>query len=171
MSIFDQTIDRRHTNSFKWDRYADPNVIPVWVADMDFKAAPPIIEALEKVTQHGVFGYSRCPDELYDVVIERLRSRHGWEIKKEWMVWLGGLVPALGLSIRTVCAENEAVLTVTPVYHPFMIETKTADRQLIKVPLQLKNNRWTFDFEAFEAAITPETKLFLLCNPDRKSVV
>ena len=165
MSFFDQTIDRRHTNSFKWDRYADPNVIPVWVADMDFRAAPPVIEALEKVTQHGVFGYSRCPDELYEVVIQRLRARHGWEVKKEWLVWLGGLVPAIGLSIRTVCAEGEGVMTVTPVYHPFMIETNTADRSLIKVPMKLESERWTFDFEALEAAITPETKLFLLCNP------
>ncbi|AYQ32463.1 MalY/PatB family protein [Runella sp. SP2] len=165
MSIFDQVIDRKNTNSYKWDKYTDPNVIPVWVADMDFQAAPPILEALQKVTEHGIFGYSKCPDELYDVVIERLKNRHGWDVKKDWIVWLPGLVPGIGLSIRTVTTEAEAVMTATPVYHPFMLETHAAGRTLQKVPLQLENNRWVIDFEALEASITPQTKLFLLCNP------
>jgi len=165
MSIFDKKIDRRHTNSYKWDRYQDSNIIPVWVADMDFQAAPPILAALDKVTQHGIFGYSRCPDELVDVVIERLRVRHGWEIKKEWIIWLPGLVPGIGLTIRAVTQEDDGVMTVTPVYHPFMIETRTAERVLQKVPLIAKEGRWTLDFDALEAAITPQTKLFLFCNP------
>lgn len=165
MSIFDQVIDRRNTNSYKWDKYADPAVIPVWVADMDFQAAPPILEALQKVTEHGIFGYSKCPDELYDVVIERLKTRHGWDVKKDWIVWLPGLVPGIGLSIRTVTTEAEAVMTATPVYHPFMLETHAAGRTLQKVPLQLENNRWVIDFEALEASVTSQTKLFLLCNP------
>lgn len=165
MSIFDQVIDRKNTNSYKWDKYADPNVIPVWVADMDFQAAPPILEALQKVTEHGIFGYSKCPDELYDVVIERLKNRHGWDVKKDWIVWLPGLVPGIGLSIRTVTTEADAVMTATPVYHPFMLETQAAGRTLQKVPLQLENNRWVIDFEALEASVTPQTKLFLLCNP------
>ena len=164
MSIFDKEINRRNTNSYKWDKYPE-EVLPVWVADMDFQAAPPILEALNKVTQHGVFGYSRCPDELYEVVIHRLAVRHHWEIEKNWMVWLGGLVPALGLAIRAFTQVGEAVMTVTPVYHPFMIETEMADRELQKVPLRLEGERWTLDFEAIEAAITPNTKLFLLCNP------
>lgn len=164
MSIFDQEIDRRNTNSYKWDKYPE-NILPVWVADMDFRAAPPIIEALNKVTQHGVFGYSRCPDELYEVVIDRLTTRHDWDIEKSWMVWLGGLVPAIGLSIRALTQVGEAVMTATPVYHPFMIETEMAGRELQKVPLRLEGERWTLDFDAIEAAITPNTKLFLLCNP------
>lgn len=165
MSIFDQAIDRRNTNSFKWDKYQDQNVIPVWVADMDFQVAPPIIEALNKVTQHGVFGYSRCPDALNEVVKERLAARHGWEVAQDWIVWLGGLVPAIGLTIRTVTQPGEGVMMATPVYHPFMIETVAADRELQKVPLKLVDERYTFDFEAIEAAIKPNTKLFLLCNP------
>lgn len=165
MSLFDQVIDRKNTNSYKWDKYADPTVIPVWVADMDFQAAPPILEALQKVTEHGIFGYSKCPDELYDVVIERLKNRHGWDVKKDWIVWLPGLVPGIGLSIRTVTTEAEAVMTATPVYHPFMLETHAAGRTLQKVPLQLQNNRWVIDFEALEASVTSQTKLFLLCNP------
>lgn len=165
MSIFDQVIDRRNTNSYKWDKYSDANVIPVWVADMDFKAAPPILKALQKVTEHGIFGYSGCPDELNEVVMERLRTRHGWDVKKEWIVWLPGLVPGIGLSIRTVAKEEEAIMMTTPVYHPFMLETRAAGRLLQKVPLLLENNRWTIDFDALEASITPQTKLFLLCNP------
>jgi cysteine-S-conjugate beta-lyase len=165
MTIFDQPIDRRNTNSFKWDKYDDQNVIPVWVADMDFRAAPPIISALEKVTAHGVFGYSRCPDELYQVVIERLLARHNWSIKKEWLVFLPGLVPAIGLACRFVGLQNDGVIMTTPVYHPFMLETESSNRVLQKVPMVLVNNRWTVDFELFEASITPQTKLFLLCNP------
>ncbi|MFN8348715.1 MAG: PatB family C-S lyase [Spirosomataceae bacterium] len=164
MTDFNRIIDRRHTNSYKWDKYPE-NVLPVWVADMDFQAAPPILEALNRVTKHGIFGYARCPDELYEVTMERLRVQHSWEIEKNWMVWLGGLVPALGLAVRTVTRPGEAVMTATPVYHPFMIETEIADRELQKVPLRLEGERWTLDFDAIEAAITPNTKLFLLCNP------
>ncbi len=165
MTNFDQPVNRRNTNSFKWDKYTDPNVIPVWVADMDFQAAPPIITALEKVTQHGVFGYSRCPDELYQVVIDRLQNRHNWTIKKEWLVFLPGLVPAIGLACRFVGQPNDGVIMTTPVYHPFMLETNAAKRQLQKVPMVLVNHRWTVDFEVFERTITPQTKIFLLCNP------
>ncbi|AEI50959.1 MalY/PatB family protein [Runella slithyformis] len=164
MSLFDKEINRRHTNSYKWDKYPE-SVLPVWVADMDFQAAPPILEALNKITEHGIFGYASCPDELNEVVIERLRTRHEWQIQKQWMVWLGGLVPAIGLAIRAFAEEGEAVMTAVPVYHPFMIEIEMAGRDLQKVPLQLINERWTLDFEAIEAAITPSTKLFLLCNP------
>ncbi|MFN4145089.1 MAG: MalY/PatB family protein [Runella sp.] len=164
MSIFDRVIDRHHTNSFKWDKYPK-EVIPVWVADMDFRAAPPILEALDRVTRHGVFGYSRCPNALDEIMVERLRERHQWQVQKEWFTWIGGLVPAIGFVIRAVTQPGEAVMTATPVYHPFMIETELADRELQKVPLRLEGNRWTLDFEAIEKAITPDTKLFLLCNP------
>lgn len=164
MSIFDQTISRHGTNSYKWDKYPE-EVIPVWVADMDFQAAPPIIEALDKVTRHGIFGYSRCPDALNEVFRARLKTQHQWDTPQDWTVWLGGLVPAIGLAIRTVTQPGEGVMTATPVYHPFMIETDLADRDLQKVPLKLEGERWTLDFEAIEAAIQPNTKLFLLCNP------
>ena len=164
MTNFDQIIDRRHTNSYKWDKFPE-TVLPVWVADRDFRVAPPILEALDKVTQHGIFGYARCPDELYEVIIKRLATRHHWAIEKNWMIWLGGLVPAIGLTIRAITQVREAVMTATPVYHPFMIEIEMADRELQKVPLRLEGERWTLDFEAIEAAITHNTKLFLLCNP------
>ena len=165
MFNFDEPIDRHNTNSFKWDKYSDKSVIPVWVADMDFKAAPPIIEALKKVTEQGVFGYYRCPDELFEVVMERLERVHQFKIKKEWIVWIPGLVPALGLSCRMSGQDGDAVMTNIPVYHPFMLETIAANRELQKVEMVLENDRWTMDFEAIEMSITPKTKLFLLCNP------
>ena len=165
MFNFDEPINRHNTNSFKWDKYSDKSVIPVWVADMDFKAAPPIIEALEKVTEQGVFGYYRCPDELFEVVMERLERVHQFKVKKEWIVWIPGLVPALGLSCRMSGQDGDAVMTNIPVYHPFMLETIAANRELQKVEMVLENGRWTMDFEAIEKSITPKTKLFLLCNP------
>ena len=165
MFNFDEPIDRHNTNSFKWDKYSDKSVIPVWVADMDFKAAPPIIEALDKVTEQGVFGYYRCPDELFEVVMERLERVHQFKAKKEWIVWIPGLVPALGLSCRMSGQDGDAVMTNIPVYHPFMLETIAANRELQKVEMVLENGRWTMDFEAIEKSITPKTKLFLLCNP------
>jgi cysteine-S-conjugate beta-lyase len=165
MTNFDEIIDRRHSNSYKWDKYANPDIIPAWVADMDFKAAPPILEAMQRVTDHGVYGYAQAPAELNLIVIERLRTRHNWDIKPEWLVWLGGLVPALGLSVRAFTQAQEAVMTPVPVYYPFMTETRASQREIQKTKLILKNNRWTFDFEAIRASITPQTKLFLLCNP------
>ena len=163
--IFDEIIDRRHTNSYKWDRYTDPNVIPAWVADMDFRAAPPILEAMQRITDHGLYGYAHAPAALNQVVVERLKTLHQWHIKPEWIVWLPGLVPGLGLSVRAFTQVGEAVMTAVPVYYPFMTETRAAQRELQKVPLKLEGKRWTLDFEKIEASITPQTKLFMLCNP------
>ncbi|WP_428661176.1 MalY/PatB family protein [Runella sp.] len=165
MSIFDQIIDLRDVNSYKWDKYADPDVIPVWVADMDFAPAPAITEALNRVTQKGFFGYTHVPDELTEVMIQHLKTKHGWEVKKEWFLWFPGLVPGIALAIRGLTPEGAGVMMTPPVYHPFMLETRSAERVLQKVPLCEKDNRWTFDFDKIKASIIPETKLFLLCNP------
>jgi cysteine-S-conjugate beta-lyase len=162
---FDELIDRTNTDSFKWDKYKDRDIIPLWVADMDFKAAPPILQALENVVKQGVIGYWHTPDELIEVVIQRLKERHNWEIKKEWIIWLPGLVPGLTLSCMSVGNDGDEIMTTVPVYGPFMRAPIAAKKNLIKVPLRLENNRWTFDFEAIKAAITPRTKMFMLCNP------
>lgn len=162
---FDELIDRTNTDSVKWDKYKDRDIIPLWVADMDFKAAPPILQALENVVKQGVIGYWHTPDELLNVVIKRLKERHNWEIKKEWIIWLPGLVPGLTLSCMTVGNDGDEIITTVPVYGPFMRAPIAAKKNLVKVPLLLENNRWTFDFEAIKAAITPRTKIFMLCNP------
>ncbi|CAH0997860.1 Cystathionine beta-lyase PatB [Emticicia aquatica] len=162
---FDELIDRTNTDSFKWDKYKDRDIIPLWVADMDFKAAPPILKALENVTKQGVIGYWHTPDELVDVVVKRLEERHNWKIQKDWIVWLPGLVPGLTLSCLVVGDDGDEIMTTVPVYGPFMKAPDAAKKKLVKVQMKLENNRWTLDFDAIKAAITPRTKMFMLCNP------
>jgi cysteine-S-conjugate beta-lyase len=162
---FDELIDRSNTDSFKWDKYKDRDIIPLWVADMDFKAAPPILKALEDVTKQGVIGYWHTPDELVDVVVKRLDERHNWKIEKDWIVWLPGLVPGLTLSCLVVGDDGDEIMTTVPVYGPFMKAPEAAKKKLVKVNMKLENNRWTLDFDAIRAAITPRTKMFMLCNP------
>lgn len=162
---FDELIDRTNTDSFKWDKYKDRDIIPLWVADMDFKAAPPILKALEDVTKQGVIGYWHAPDELADVIVKRLDERHNWKIEKDWIVYLPGLVPGLTLSCMVVGNEGDEIITTVPVYGPFMKAPEAAKKKLVKVQMKLENNRWTLDFDAIRAAITPRTRMFMLCNP------
>lgn len=162
---FDELIDRTNTDSFKWDKYKDRDIIPLWVADMDFKAAPPILKALEDVTKQGVIGYWHAPDELADVIVKRLDERHNWKIEKDWIVYLPGLVPGLTLSCMVVGDEGDEIITTVPVYGPFMKAPEAAKKKLVKVQMKLENNRWTLDFDAIRAAITPRTRMFMLCNP------
>jgi len=162
---FDELIDRTNTDSYKWDKYKDRDIIPLWVADMDFKAAPPILKALEEVTKQGVIGYWHAPDELADVIVKRLEERHHWKIEKEWIVYLPGLVPGLTLSCMVVGNDGDEIITTVPVYGPFMKAPEAAKKKLVKVQMKLENKRWTFDFDAIRAAITPRTRMFMLCNP------
>lgn len=164
-NIFDEVIDRTGTSSMKWQKYANEDIIPLWVADMDFKAPVDVLTAMESVTKHGILGYTIASDELFNVVIERLARLHNWKVKKEWIVWLPGLVPGLTLACQSVGQAGDAVMTTVPVYGPFMKCPEAAERALLKVPMMLVDGRYTFDFEAIKDAITPTTKLFLLCNP------
>ncbi|UTA68810.1 MalY/PatB family protein [Emticicia sp. 21SJ11W-3] len=162
---FDELIDRTQTDSAKWKKYAGKDIIPLWVADMDFKASPAILQALDKVTREGVIGYWQIPDELVEVTLKRLEERHNWKVPKEWLVWLPGMVPGLTLTCMSVGNDDDEVITTVPVYGPFMKAPVAARKKLVKVPLKEENNRWTFDFEAIKAAITPRTRIFMLCNP------
>jgi cystathionine beta-lyase len=162
---FDELIDRSNTDSFKWDKYKNRDIIPLWVADMDFKAAPPILKALEDVTKQGVIGYWQAPNELAEVIVKRLEERHHWKIEKEWIVYLPGLVPGLTLSCMVVGNDGDEIITTVPVYGPFMKAPEAAKKKLVKVQMKLENKRWTFDFDAIRAAITPRTRMFMLCNP------
>lgn len=102
MSYFDEIIDRRGTNSVKWDEANDSDVLPMWVADMDFRTAPVVREAVEKRARHGIFGYVHVPDEYYDAVIEWFGRRHGWRMKRDWIIYTSGVVPAISAVIRAV---------------------------------------------------------------------
>jgi cystathionine beta-lyase len=162
---FSIPVERRDTASMKWDKYKDRDIIPLWVADMDFCSPPAVIDALQQRIAHGVFGYTLAPESLKAIVIEMLAADFGWAIQPKWLVWLPGLVTGFNVTCRAFGQDNDDVMTAVPVYPPFLTAPQNSRRNLIKVPLQEKDNHWTFDFDRLEKAITPNTRVFLLCNP------
>lgn len=164
-SDFDAVVERRATASMKWDKYKDKNIIPLWVADMDFRSPPAVINALQHRIDHGVFGYAVAPESLNQTVVEMLAAEYHWSIQPQWLVWLPGLVSGLNVACRAVGQDNDQVMTAVPVYPPFLSAPGNSRRRLIKVPLLEKENQWRFDFERLENAITSDTRLFILCNP------
>ncbi|HYL17818.1 MAG TPA: PatB family C-S lyase [Burkholderiales bacterium] len=162
---FDQIIDRGNTAATKWDKYAGRDVIPMWVADMDFRSSPAIIEALKQRADHGVFGYTEPSDELNDAIIAALARDHAWQIQREWLMWLPGLVTGLNVVSRAIGEDGDDVVTAVPVYHPFMSAPANQRRSVTQVPMRVERDRWVWDFEGLEASITPRTRLLLLCNP------
>lgn len=163
---FESPIERRGTGSVKWDRYKGRDILPLWVADMDFAAPPAVIEALQTRVAHGVFGYGNAPDGLLDAIQAHLLRVYGWQVRPDWIVWLPGLVPGLHLACRAVGEPGNAVLTLSPVYPPFLKAPAASDRRLIDVPLARDaQGYYSIDFERLEAAITPDTRLLLLCSP------
>ncbi len=162
---FDRIIDRTNTASLKWDKYNGRDVIPLWVADMDFPSPRCVVDALKKRVEHGVFGYTHAPEELNEQIVTRLTQKYNWQIDKEWIIWLPGLVTGLNVACRAVGNDQNDVLTVVPIYPPFLSAPGNSKRNLLTVPLVKNNNRWIFDFEEFEKAITKNTKLFMFCNP------
>ena len=162
---FDTPVNRRGSSSAKWDKYRGKDIIPLWVADMDFKSPPAILQALHERIDHGVFGYTLPPSELNDAVVSMLEVDYGWEIESKWLVWLPGLVTGFNVACRAVGKDGDDVITAVPVYHPFLSAPANFRRNLIRVPLAEDRNRWHFDFNRIEDAITPQTRLFLLCNP------
>jgi cystathionine beta-lyase len=161
---FDVPIERRGTASFKWDLYGG-DVLPLWVADMDFASPPQVVEALEARVAHGVFGYSLTTDSLVEAIVAHLEQRYGWHIDSEWIVWLPSVVPGLNLACDAFAAPGEAVLTVTPVYPPFLEAPGQRGRRLVTVPAELSDGRWELPLDALEKAVTPDTRVFLFCHP------
>lgn len=160
---FDTQIPRRGTGCIKYDRR--PELDPFWVADMDFASAPVILVALHQRVDHGIFGYAQAHAGLNDAIINYLRDRRGVVVPLEQVVHLGGLVPALSLAARAFCKAGDAVMTCTPVYPPFIGVHHDAQVSLITTDHVQVDGRWTFDWQAMENAVTPETRVFLLCNP------
>lgn len=162
---FTKLINRKSTGSLKWEKYKDRDILPMWVADMDFESPPAIKSALLKRVEHGVYGYTIPYQSVEDAVLNYLRRDHGLEVKREWLVWMPGLVPALNTASRAFEKPGDAVMTNTPVYPPFLTAPEWQNKELQSVPLVVRNDRYTFDFEAMEAAVTERTKMFILCNP------
>jgi cysteine-S-conjugate beta-lyase len=160
---FDTPVTRRGTGSIKYDRR--PELDPFWVADMDFTSAPVILKTLHDRIDHGIFGYAQPHDSLNAAIVSYLANRRGATIPVEQIIHLGGLVPALSLAARAFCRVGDAVMTCTPVYPPFIGVHHDAQSKLITVDHVKVAGVWTFDWEAMATAVTPTTKIFLLCNP------
>ena len=164
---FDTPVDRRGTDSQKWQKYAGRDILPLWVADMDFRAAPEIVAALRARIDHGVFGYARPLPSTVDAIVAALHGRYGWSVEPSWLVWLPGLVVGLNVATRAFAQPGEAVLCTPPVYPPFMTAPVHQGREVVLAPLALDRpaRRWEIDWRALESAVTPRTRLFFLCNP------
>ncbi|WP_312985318.1 PatB family C-S lyase [Atlantibacter sp.] len=161
---FNQQSDRRHSDSVKWNKYAE-NVLPMWVADMDFPTAPCVIEALQQRVAHGIFGYGTAPDELYRVAIAHLKARYQWDVKPEWLIPLPGVVSGLNLAVRAFTESHQRSLAPSPVYPPFYKAAQLAGRQQQAIPLVLARSRWVMDMEAAQASVQGNETLLMLCNP------
>lgn len=163
---FDEIIPRRNTCSYKWDSAEDKDVLPMWVADMDFRTAPVIINRLQQRVSHGIFGYTRVPEEYYQAVTAWFERRHAWRIERQWMIYTSGVVPAISAVIKALTVPGDKVLVQTPVYNCFFSSIRNNGCEIISSPLVYANNTYRMDFDDFERkASDPKTKVFLLCNP------
>lgn len=162
---FDHCPDRRDGDSLKWNRYGQTDILPMWVADMDFVSPPAVIDALHQRVTHGIFGYVQPPPELNQVVMNWLSEHYDWQIEEDWLVWLPGLRPALHCCCHAAAAAGDEVITFTPAYPPFLTAPITSGRQTVAIPLKRQNNRYTFDLEALEQRLGPRSRLLMLCNP------
>lgn len=162
---FENPPDRRGTDAQKWQKYDGRDVLPLWVADMDFRTPPAIVEALHRRVDHGIFGYARPVRSTVDSVVAAMESRYGWKIDPAWLVWLPGLVVGLNVTAQALAEPGDEVLTLAPVYPPFMSAPKNSGRVSVTVPWVLSAGAWTIDWDALERAVTPRTRLFFLCNP------
>ena len=161
---FDTVTDRSGTFSFKWD--ISENELPMWVADMDFKTAPGITEALIKRAEHGIFGYTSVPDEWYDAYISWWKNRHGIEYKKSELVFSTGVIPTISACVRKLTTPAENVLVMPPVYNVFYNCIKNNGRNVSVSPLVYKNGNYEIDWHDLEVKMSdPQTSLMLLCNP------
>ncbi len=167
---FNQIVNRKNTNSLKYDfaveRGKSADILPLWVADMDFPTVPAVTEVLVKACQHGIFGYSDTKDEYFTVLHNWFNSHYNWEIEKKWLVKTPGIVYAICMAIRAYTEIGEAVLIQRPVYYPFSESIIRNERLLINNPLVYKDGKYTIDFVDFEEKIIEnKVKLFILCNP------
>jgi cysteine-S-conjugate beta-lyase len=167
---FDRIIRRTGTNSVKWDLvdsiFDGSALLPLWVADMDFESPPEVIDALVNRARHGIFGYTAAPPAYYESQIRWFRERHGWEIRKEWIHFSPGVVPALNLFVQTFSEPGDRVIVQQPVYYPFMSAIRNNGREITNNPLILEQGRYRMDLVDLEQkARDSRAKLLILCSP------
>jgi len=162
---FDTVSARLGTDSQKWQKYAGRDILPLWVADLDFKSSPAIIAALHDRVAHGIFGYARPVKSTVDAVVDALQRNYDWKIDPTWIVWLPGLVCGLNITAQAFAQAGEEVLTLTPVYPPFISAPKNSARLSTQAAFVLRDGHWKIDWSALARAVTPRTKIFYLCNP------
>lgn len=166
---FDQLTDRSHTHAIKWsmkERNLSEDIIPLWVADMDFPAPQSVIDALVRRAIHGIYGYTRIPDTYYEATIGWMQKRHRWTIERNEIIVMPGVIPALTVAIQAFTNKGDAIIIQRPVYHPFTRVIQNNHRKVVNSPLQLDGNRYVMDLEDFEAQIIKhDVKLFILCSP------
>ncbi len=163
---FDRIIPRRNTGSYKWDSAESDDVLPMWVADMDFRTADCIVEALRRRVDHGIFGYTRVPEKYYDTVVDWFGRRHGWHFSKDMIIYTSGVVPALSAIIKAMTSPGDKVIVQTPVYNCFFSSIRNNGCEVLDNPLRYENCRYTIDFDDLELNVSdPKALLLLLCNP------
>jgi len=164
-SDFDTAIDRTATNSAKFNKYKGSDILPLWVADMDFRSPPAVIEALQERVQHGIFGYTEASEELRHILVQRMKSFYDWEILPEDLVFFPGVVAGLNLCCSGILEEDEAAVTATPVYHPFFSAPENQGRELKRFPMIYEGGQWQFPMNALGRASSGNSRLLMLCNP------
>jgi cystathionine beta-lyase len=167
---FDQIIDRKNTNSLKYDfaaeRQKPSDILPLWVADMDFPAPPEVLEEIHRAVSHGIFGYSEVKTDYFDAVHTWFLRHYGWDTREEWLIKTPGVVYAITMAVRALTGEGDGVLIQQPVYYPFSESIRLNHRRLVVNSLRYEEHKYFIDFEDFEnKIITEKVKLFILCNP------
>ncbi|MEN8007488.1 MAG: PatB family C-S lyase [Candidatus Krumholzibacteriota bacterium] len=163
---FDTPVERTGTDSHKWARYVGRDILPLWVADTDFRCSPAVIEALARRVEHGVFGYGDPPAELVETTVETCKSEWGWEVDPAWLVWLPGLVSGINVTCRAVGTSGDGVAVLTPVYPPFLKAPALMDRKLVTIPLSGDNLAgWSVDHRRLAAGLDDNCSVLLWCHP------
>lgn len=166
---FDEIVPREGTDSIKWDArkkvFRGNDVLPLWVADMDFKTPDFIADAIKKRASHEIYGYTFKPASYFNSIAGWMKRRHNWEIQKSWISFSPGVVAGLTLAVETFSEPGDQVIVQPPVYFPFFETIKGTRREMVENPLIIKNGRYTFDFDDLKSKITKNTRLMLLCNP------
>lgn len=166
---FSEKIERTNTNCIKWDSsdraHGDKDIIPLWIADMDFKVPEEVVQAIKERADHGVFGYTRRSKESYEAVISWMKRRYDWDVEREWIKFAPGVVPGLNIIVEAFTKPGDEVIIQTPVYHPFYSIVKNSGCQIVENPLKCVKGRYEMDFDNLKKVISKKTRMIILCSP------